>query len=63
MNEAVGTANVNEGVNTYYGSFSSTIRLACEGRENLAGDWIFAKGLGLVRIDAAGARLNLVAPF
>lgn len=53
-----------EGVSTWYGVFEDTFAFDCEGGQILAGRYVFARDVGLVRLTLPdGGGLNLVAPW
>ncbi len=47
----------------YYGTFEDTVELACDGDPALAGLWVFARGHGLVRVQAGIADWELIGPL
>ena len=52
-----------ESVETYYGSYSEVLSFLCGGDEGPAGDWHFAKDVGLIAYQGDDYSLSLVAPW
>ena len=52
-----------ESVETYYGTYSDVLSFLCEGDDGPAGDWHFAKDVGLVSFEGDEYSLSLVAPW
>ena len=57
------TATFPTAVTSWYADFEEGLQVDCEGPGGLAGQWSFASGFGLVRMQVEAMTLDLVAPW
>ena len=57
------TVSIPDLIETYYGDFTDVMTISCTGDSGPAGDWHFAKDVGLIAYDGDSYQLDLVAPW